>query len=103
MPDKKSTPKKSFAAQVNQKFDEARAVDPPKDQSGGDKQTAYRVGKYIRRSYPLPEETIDQIDQVAKEYGISQSQLVRHLLKWALDQVQSGEYMLPIKTKPTLE
>ncbi|MEZ4734847.1 MAG: hypothetical protein R3E79_47750 [Caldilineaceae bacterium] len=49
----------------------------------------------MRASYPIARSLIDRIATVAEQQGMSQNELVGHLLTWALDQVESGAYQLP--------
>jgi hypothetical protein len=38
---------------------------------------------------------LDRIATLAEQQGMSQNEVVGHLLTWALDQVESGAYALP--------
>lgn len=53
-----------------------------------------------RASYPVARSLLDRIAAVAEQQGISQNEVVGHLLTWALDQVESGAYQLPRTTRP---
>jgi hypothetical protein len=48
-----------------------------------------------RASYPVARSLLDRIAAVAEQQGVSQNEVVGHLLTWALDQVESGAYQLP--------
>ena len=48
-----------------------------------------------RASYPVARSLLDRIAGVAETQGMSQNEVVGHLLTWALDQVESGAYQLP--------
>ncbi len=45
-----------------------------------------------RTSYPVARSLLDRIAAVAEQQGMSQNEVVGHLLTWALDQVESGAY-----------
>jgi hypothetical protein len=47
-----------------------------------------------RASYPVERSLLDRIATVAEQQGMSQNEVVGHLLTWALDQVESGVYQL---------
>jgi hypothetical protein len=47
-----------------------------------------------RASYPVARSLLDRIATVAEQQGMSQNEVVGHLLTWALDQVESGVYQL---------
>lgn len=47
-----------------------------------------------RASYPVARSLLDRIATVAEQQGMSQNEVVGHLLTWALDQVESGAYQL---------
>ena len=51
-----------------------------------------------RSSYPVARSLLDRIALVAEQQGMSQNEVVGHLLTWALDQVESGAYQLPRAT-----
>lgn len=51
-----------------------------------------------RANYPVARSLLDRIAAVAAQQGMSQNEVVGHLLTWALDQVESGAYQLPGKT-----
>lgn len=47
-----------------------------------------------RTNYPVARSLLDRIATVAEQQGMSQNEVVGHLLTWALDQVESGAYQL---------
>lgn len=51
-----------------------------------------------RVNYPVARSLLDRIAAVAAQQGMSQNEVVGHLLTWALDQVERGAYQLPGKT-----
>jgi len=51
-----------------------------------------------RSSYPVARSLLDRIAVVAEQQGLSQNEVVGHLLTWALDQVENGAYQLPLAT-----
>ena len=48
-----------------------------------------------RESYEVTRSLIDRIADTAQTHGMTQSQVVGHLLTWALDQVDAGHHALP--------
>jgi hypothetical protein len=50
-----------------------------------------------RANYPVARSLLDRIAAVAEQQGMSQNEVVGHLLTWALDQVESGAHQLPNK------
>lgn len=53
-----------------------------------------------RASYPVARSLLDRIAAVAAQQGLSQNEVVGHLLTWALDQVENGAYQLPTPHSP---
>lgn len=51
-----------------------------------------------RSSYPVARSLLDRIAVVAEQQGLSQNEVVGHLLTWALDQVENGAYQLHLAT-----
>jgi len=68
-----------------------------------EKKSSLWAGKYMRKTYTLPESTVDRVSELAAQYGIGKSELARYLLDYALSQVESGKHELPLKVKHTLE
>lgn len=56
---------------------------------------AVSVPTPTRAGYPMARSLLDRIAAVAEQQGMSQNEVVGHLLTWALDQVESGAYQLP--------
>ena len=52
-------------------------------------------GHYIRKTYLITPELIDRIKGLADRERVGQNELVRYLLAFALDQVESGRHILP--------
>lgn len=75
--------------------DEAEATDP--------KQSGYHVGRFVRKTYTIPQTTIDRLAAIADKHGIGKSELARYLLDEILTQVESGDHKLPLKRRYTLE
>ena len=51
-----------------------------------------------RTTYPVARSLLDRIAAVAAQHGLSQQEVVGHLLTWALDQVETGAYRLASAT-----
>jgi hypothetical protein len=47
-----------------------------------------------RTTYLVERSLIDRITDTAAQHGLTQNELVGHLLTWALDQVDAGMYQL---------
>ena len=52
-------------------------------------------GHYIRKTYLITPELIDRIKGLADQERVGQNELVRYLLAFALEQVESGRHTLP--------
>ena len=52
-----------------------------------------------RTTYPVARSLLDRIAAVAAQHGLSQQEVVGHLLTWALDQVENGVYHLAPPTE----
>jgi len=52
-------------------------------------------GSYIRKTYLLTPALIDRIKDLADHERVGQNELVRYLLAFALEQVESGRHTLP--------
>ncbi|MFN8495338.1 MAG: hypothetical protein U0350_47510 [Caldilineaceae bacterium] len=48
-----------------------------------------------RETYSVQRSLIDRIATTATQHGLSQNELVGHLLTWALDQVDAGVHQIP--------
>ena len=59
--------------------------------------------KVVRKTYLLTNEIINRIQLMAKEYGVGQNELVRHLLDYGLTHVDEGVHQLPVQQRNTLE
>ncbi len=47
-----------------------------------------------RETYAVPRSLIDRIAATAAQHGVTQNELVGHLLTWALDQVDVGAHQI---------
>lgn len=52
-------------------------------------------GHYIRKTYLITPDLIDRIKGLADRERVGQNELVRYLLAFALEQVESGRHTLP--------
>ena len=52
-------------------------------------------GHYIRKTYLITPGLIDRIKGLADQERVGQNELVRYLLSFALEQVESGRHPLP--------
>jgi len=59
-------------------------------------QPASKAGRYYRKTYLLTEELIDRVKQVANEYRVGHSELVRWALQTILDEVEAQEREIPV-------
>ncbi|ETW97811.1 hypothetical protein [Candidatus Entotheonella palauensis] len=50
-----------------------------------------------RESYEVAHSLIDRIADTAQAYGMSQNEVIGHLLTWALDQIDAGHHALPAR------
>jgi hypothetical protein len=91
-------------ARRKQELSEKLASNPPqgwRDQVGPTpdpiptETEASRAGQYIRKTYLMTPALIDRIKALADEERVGQNELVRYLLAFALDQVDSGRHALP--------
>lgn len=48
-----------------------------------------------RETYQVARSLIDRLAATAAQHGLTQNELVGHLLTWALDQVEAGAHQLP--------
>ena len=55
-----------------------------------------RTANYKRKTYLITEDLEERIQQLADRERVGQNELVRYLLQWALDQVESGAHQLPV-------
>ncbi len=62
-------------------------------------QPASKAGRYYRKTYLLTEELIDRVKQVANEYRVGHSELVRWALQTILDEIEAKEREIPITVK----
>jgi hypothetical protein len=51
-----------------------------------------------RKTFLVTQTLIDRINQTAASHGVGQSELVRHLLTWSLDQIDEGSHKIPLGT-----
>lgn len=52
-------------------------------------------GNYIRKTYLITPALIDRIKNLADHERVGQNELVRYLLTFAVEQVESGRHTLP--------
>lgn len=56
-----------------------------------------RKGEYQRKTYLVEPETVQRIAQLAEREDIPLNDLVRFLLGYALDEIESGRVPLPVR------
>jgi hypothetical protein len=59
-------------------------------------QPASKAGRYYRKTYLLTEELIDHVKQVADQYQVGHSELVRWALQTILSEIETGERQIPV-------
>ena len=56
---------------------------------------AAHSGSYRRKTYLINDAIDDRVRLLAEREHVGQNELVRYLLSWALDQIESGVHKLP--------
>ena len=59
-------------------------------------QPASKAGRYYRKTYLLTEDLISRVKQVADQYRVGHSELVRWALQTILDEVEGGAREIPV-------
>lgn len=59
--------------------------------------------KLQRKTFLVTPALIARINRVSKQQSVGQNELVRYLLEWSLDQVESGAHTIPLKPRYTIE
>ena len=59
--------------------------------------------KLHRKTFLVTPALIDRINRVSKQHSVGQNELVRYLLEWSLDQVESDAHKIPLKPRYTIE
>jgi len=54
-----------------------------------------RAGRYYRKTYLITSDLEDRIRGMADQERVGQNELVRYLLAYALEQIESGKHKLP--------
>lgn len=85
----------SWEEQASQSLRAAPQEPEPEEEAPAD--------KLQRKTFLVTPALIDRINQVARHHSVGQNELVRYLLDWSLEQVESGSHVLPLKPKYTIE
>lgn len=80
----------------------AQPLPPADDRTPWNKKDDDDPTKVQRKTYLISQGLIERIRDTADRNDIGQNELVRHLLTYALDQIDQGKHKLPIVTRNTL-
>ncbi len=64
-----------------------------------EKQPASKAGQYYRKTYLLTEDLIQRVKQIADQYQVGHSELVRWALQTILDEISSGQREIPLSVR----
>jgi hypothetical protein len=85
----------SWETQVSQSVKAApKAPEPDPDEP---------ADKLQRKTFLVTPVLIDRINRLSKQQSVGQNELVRYLLEWSLDQVESGVHKIPLRPRYTIE
>src|SRR5690348_6048578 len=59
--------------------------------------------KLQRKTFLVTPALIARINRISKQQSVGQNELVRYLLEWSLEQVESGAHAIPLKPRYTIE
>ena len=59
--------------------------------------------KLQRKTFLVTQALIDRINRMAATHSVGQNEMVRYLLDWSLEQVESGQHTLPLKPRYTID
>jgi hypothetical protein len=59
--------------------------------------------KLQRKTFLVTQALIDRINRVATTHSVGQNEMVRYLLDWSLEQVESGQHALPLRPRYTID
>jgi hypothetical protein len=54
--------------------------------------------KIKRKTFLVTQALIDRVNRIAQEHHVGQNELIRYLLTWSLDQIESGNHTIPLGT-----
>jgi hypothetical protein len=86
----------SWEAQARQSVQAASQEPEPESEKS-------KTDKLQRKTYLVNPELIARINRMSRTQSVGQNELVRYLLDWALEQVESGNHTLPLKPRYTIE
>jgi hypothetical protein len=85
----------SWETQVSQSVRASPKAPEPEPDDPGD--------KLQRKTFLVTPVLINRINRLSKQQSVGQNELVRYLLEWSLDQVESGAHKIPLKPRYTIE